>query len=97
MTKAERAAAMNRAMFTGLLLGIVPGAIGLIFGAVILRSALLGVMLCLALIPLVAFALRKRWYAYVKKSQQSFLASTEFAKSQGIEAEDIQLLKGQDL
>ncbi len=96
MTKAERAAAMKRGGFWGLLIGIVPCAVGLTLGPLILSSALIGVTLCALLFPLVALALWKKWLPYVHESQQSFLASTEFAKKQGIEAEDIQLFNWQE-
>ena len=96
MTKAERATAMKRGGFWGLLIGIIPGAIGLILGPLILSSALLGVTLCALLFPLVALALWKKWLPYVKESQLSFFASTEFATKQGIEAEDIQLFNWQE-
>jgi hypothetical protein len=96
MTKAERTAVMKRGGLWGLLVGIVLGTLGLILGPIVLSSALLGVMLCALLFPLAALVLRKGWYPYCNRSQQSFFASTEWAKSQGIEANDIRLFSWQE-
>jgi hypothetical protein len=96
MTKAERTAAIKRGGLWGLLIGIVPGAMGLILGPLVLGSALLGVILCALLFPLAAFVLWKWWSPYCHRPQQSFLASTEWAKSQGIRADDIRLFNWQE-
>ena len=93
MTKAERRAAIKIGVCWGLLIGIIPSAIGLILGLIIFKSALMGMVLCALLLPLVAFVLWKKWFPCLYKSQQSFFASTEWAKSQGIEANDIKLFK----
>jgi hypothetical protein len=95
MTRAERTAAIKRGALWGLLVGM-PAVIGLILGPVVLKSALLGVTLCALLLPLLAVVLWKTWFPYVTKSQQSFLASTEWAKSQGLQADDIQVFKWQE-
>jgi ABC-type phosphate transport system permease subunit len=96
MTKAERTAAMKRGGLWGLLVGLIPGAMGLTLGPLVLGSALLGVMLCALLFPLAAFVLWKRWLPYCNRSQRSFFASTEWAKSQGIRADDIRLFNWQE-
>jgi len=91
MTKAERWAAMRRGALAGLLIGLVPGMIALVLGAVVFRSAVVVVTVCFLIIPLIALAHYGKWLSNVAKSQQDFLASTEWAKSQGIKAEDIRL------
>lgn len=91
MTKVERKAAIKRGFWGGLLISIIFGAIGLILGLIIFKSALMGVTLCFLLLPLIAFVLWKKWFPCLYKAQQSFFASTEWAKSQGIEANDIKL------
>ena len=87
---------MKRGGLRGLVIGLIPGAMGLILGPLILSSALLGVTLCALLFPLAAFVLWKSWSPYCHRSQQSFFASTEWAKSQGITANDIRLFKWQE-
>jgi ABC-type phosphate transport system permease subunit len=96
MTKPERTAAMKRGGLRGLVIGLIPGTMGLILGPLILSSALLGVTLCALLFPLAAFVLWKSWSPCCHRSQQSFFASTEWAKSQGITANDIRLFKWQE-
>jgi hypothetical protein len=91
MTKAERRAVIKRGGLCGLLIGIIPGAIGLIVGPLIFSSALLGVMFSALLFPLAALVLWKKWFPYCSRSQQSFLASTEWARSQGMKADNIRL------
>jgi ABC-type branched-subunit amino acid transport system permease subunit len=93
MTKTERRAAVRRAALWGLLMGIVPGMIGLILGVVVFRSALIVVTVCYLIFPLIALVLCRS--PNVVKSQQNFLASTEWARSQGIKAEDIHLYSWQ--
>jgi hypothetical protein len=95
MTKAERRAAIIRGFLGGLLFSIIFGAIGLLLGLIIFKSALMGMVFCALLLPLVAFILWKKWFPHLYKSQQSFFASTEWAKSQGIEANDIKLFNFQ--
>ena len=87
---------MRRGGLWGLLIGIIPGAIGLALGPLLVRSALLGVMLCALLFPLVALVLWRKWIPRCSKSQQAFLASTEWAKSQGMKADDIRLFNWQE-
>ncbi len=93
MTATERRAAIRRGAWWGLLIGVVPGVIGLVLGVVVFRSAVAVVTVCFLVLPLVALMLYKRWWPQVVKSQQDFLASTEWARSQGIKAEDIHLYK----
>jgi len=95
MTKAERRAAMRRGALGGLLIGLVPGMIALILGVVVFRSAVLVVTVCFLIFPLIALAHYGKWLPNVVKSQQNFLASTEWARSQGIKAEDIRLYNWQ--
>ena len=95
MTKTERRAAVKRGAVWGLLLGLVPGMTALILGIVVFRSALAVVTICFVVLPLAALVLYKRWFPNVVRSQQHFLASTAWAKSQGIEAEDIRLYSWQ--
>jgi len=95
MSKSERQTAIKRGALCGALLGIVPGAIGLILGAIIFRSALIGVIACLILFPLIALIFYKIWLPHVIESNQEQLASTEWAKSQGIRAEEIKLYSWQ--
>ncbi len=93
MTKAERRAAIKRSALWGAVIGIVPGMIALILGVVVFRSAIFVTTVCYLIFPLIALVLYKTWWPNLIKSQQSFLASTEWAKSQGIKANDIQLYK----
>jgi hypothetical protein len=93
MTKAERRAAVKRGALWGFLLGIVPGMTALILGIVVFRSALIVVTGCFLVLPLIALVLYKKWYPDVVRSQQNFLASTEWARGQGLKAEDIHLYK----
>ena len=93
MTKAEYRAAIKRDALWGLLIGIVPGIVGLVLGAVAFRSLLVGVTISFLAFPAIALVLYRKWLPIVTKSQQSFLASTEWARSQGIKAEDIHLYK----
>lgn len=95
MTKTERRAAVKRGALWGILIGIVPGMIALILGLVVFRSAMVVVTVCFLIFPLIALVLCKRWLPNVVKSQQNFLASTEWAKRQGLKAEDIQLYNWQ--
>ena len=93
MTSAESRAAAGRGALWGVLIGVVPAAIALVLGFAVFRSALVVVIICLLTLPLIALVLSKKWFPNVVKSQQDFLASTEWARSQGIRAEDIQLYK----
>lgn len=93
MTKAERRAAVKRGAVCGLLIAIIPGMIGLILGAVVFRSALVVVTVCLFVFAVIALVLYKKWPPHMVRSQQHVLASTQWARSQGIEAEDIQLYR----
>jgi hypothetical protein len=93
MTKTERRAAVKRGALWGLLMGVVPGMAALILGVVVFRSALVVVTGCFLILPLIALVLYKKWLPDVVRSQQTFLASTEWARSQGIKAEDIHLYK----
>jgi len=95
MTKPERRAAVKRGALWGLLIGLVPGMTALILGIVVFRSALVVVTVCLLLFPLIALVLHKKWLPHVVRSQQDFLASTEWAQSQGIKADDIRLYNWQ--
>jgi hypothetical protein len=92
MTAAEHRAAIKRGALWGLLIGAVPGMIGLALG-VVLRSALVAVTVCFLVLPWVALVLYTTWLPRVVRSQQKFLASTEWARSQGIKAEDVHLYK----
>ena len=96
MTKAERIAVLKRGGLCGLLIGIIPGAIGLVLGPLVVGSALLGVILCALLFPLVALLLWTKWLPYCSRSQQSLLASTEWASGQGMKADDIRLYNWQE-
>jgi ABC-type branched-subunit amino acid transport system permease subunit len=91
MTPAERYTAMKRGALAGLVIGLVPGMIGLLLGVVIFRSALAVVAICLLLLPVIALVFHRKWWPKVVKWQQDFLASTEWAQSQGIKAENIRL------
>ena len=93
MTKAERRAAVKRGALWGILIGVVPGVTALILGVVVFQSAIVVVTVCFLIFPFIALVLYKKWSPNVVKSQQNFLASTEWAKSQGIKADDIQLYK----
>ena len=93
MTKTERRAALKRGALWGLLMGIVPGMIALILGVMVFRSAVFAVTVCF--FPLMALAHYGKWLPNVVKSQQNFLASTEWARSQGFKAEDIRLYNWQ--
>jgi len=93
MTKSERRVAVKRGALWGLLMGIVPGMTALILGVVVFRSAIVVIVVCFLILPLIALVLCKKWYPHVVRSQQNFLASTEWARSQGFKAEDIQVYK----
>ena len=93
MTKAEYRAAVKRDALWGLLIGIVPGLVGLTLGAVVFRSLLVGVTISFLAFPAIALVLYRKWLPIVIKSQQNFLASTEWARGQGIKAGDIHLYK----
>ena len=93
MTKTERRAAVKRGALWGILIGIVPGMTALILGIVVFRSAIVTVTVCFLIFPLIALVLYKKWLPNVVRSQQNFFASTEWARSQGIKADDIQLYK----
>ncbi len=95
MTKAERRKAVKRGALWGILIGIVPGMTALILGIVVFRSAMVVVTVCFLIFPLFALVLYKKWLPNVVRSQQNFLASTEWAKSQGLKAEDIRLYNWQ--
>ena len=95
MTKLERHVAVKRSALFGALLGIVPGVTGLILGVLFLKSAIVAVIGCLLVFPLIALFLRKKWLPHVIKSQQQFLASTEWGKYQGIKAEEIKVYSWQ--
>ena len=95
MTKTERRVAVKRGAQWGALIGIVPAATGLILGVLFFQSATVAVTGCILIFPLIALVLWKKWLPHVIKSQQRFLASTEWAKSQGVKAEDIQLYSWQ--
>ena len=96
MTKTERRAAMKRAALWGFLIGIIPEMTGLVLGALIFRSALMAVTACFLIFPLLTLVLWKKWSPQVMSYQRRFLASTAWAKSQDIKAEDIQLYRWQD-
>jgi hypothetical protein len=95
MTKTERRVAVKRSAQWGALIGIVPGATGLILGVLFFQSALVAVTGCFLIFPLIALVLWKKWLPHVYKSQQTFLASTEWARSQGIKADGIRLFSWQ--
>jgi hypothetical protein len=95
MTKAEGRAAVKRGALWGVLIGVVPAAIALVLGIVAFRSAVVVVIVCLLTLPAIAVLLSRKWSPRVARSQQDFLASTQWAKSHGIKAEDIRLYKWQ--
>lgn len=95
MTRAERRAAFRRGAVCGLLIGVVPGMVGLILGVVVFRSPLVAVTGCFFAFFFVALVLHRKWAPSVIKSQQDFFASTEWARSQGIRAEDVRLYRWQ--
>jgi len=93
MTRTERRTAFKRGALWGLLMGFVPGMAAFILGIVVFRSAIITVVVCLLIFPMIALMLCKKWLPHVVQSQQHFFASTEWAKSRGIKAEDIRLYK----
>ncbi|MEN6578208.1 MAG: hypothetical protein ABFD90_17820 [Phycisphaerales bacterium] len=95
MTQTERRAAIKRGVLWGLLIGVIVGMIELVLGVVVFRSATVVAAICFVLLPLSALVLRGKWLPRVVKSQQNFLASTEWARSQGIKAGDIRLYSWQ--
>ena len=95
MSKAERRAAVKRGAIGGLLIGFVPGLTALILGIVVFQSPLVAVTACALMFPIIALVLYKKWLPSVVRSQQNFLVSTEWAKSQDLQAEDIQLYNWQ--
>jgi len=99
MTRVERRAAVNRALRWGALLGGLFG-IAAFLGMVVFGSTVAFLASLCFVFPLVflvqALALRKKWWPGVLQSPQDFLASTEWAQSQGIEAGDIRLYRWQE-
>jgi hypothetical protein len=93
MSNSERKAAMKKSALFGILIGIVPVVTSLILGITIFRSALNSLIACGVIFPILAAILWKKWYPYTVKSQQRFLASTEWARSQNINADEIKLYK----
>jgi hypothetical protein len=91
MTETERRTAVKRGALWGFLMGIVPGMIALILGVVVFQSAVVVVTVCFLIFPVIALVLHRYWLPSVVRSQQNFLASTEWAQSQGIKAGDIRL------
>jgi ABC-type branched-subunit amino acid transport system permease subunit len=89
MTKAERRANIKRGALWGLLIGTVPGIVGLVLGVVVFRSPLVSLTICFLALPAIALVFHRKWLPRVLRSQQNSLASTEWARSQGIKAEDI--------
>ncbi len=95
MTKAERRTVRMRAAKWGAIMGIVPGVVGLFLGVLFFKSATAAVTGCALVFPAVAILLRKKWLPNAVESQQQFLASTEWARSQGIMAEEIRMYRWQ--
>lgn len=95
MTKSERRAAVKRIALFGAPIGIIPGVSGLVLGVPFFQSATVVVTGCILIFPLIALVLRNQWLPRVIKSQQRFLSSTEWAKSQGVKAEDIRVYSWQ--
>jgi ABC-type branched-subunit amino acid transport system permease subunit len=93
MTKAERRSALKRGASWGILVGVVPGMVGLILGVLVFESATVGVTICSLAFLLIVVVLYKKWSPGLVKSQQNFLASTEWAKGQGVRPDDIRLYK----
>jgi hypothetical protein len=91
MTKKERGDAVRRGAVAGLLIGLVWAGVGLLLGVTAFKSATAAVALCLLLLPLLTLVFYRKWWPRVIRSQQEFLASTAWAKSQGIQAKDIRL------
>lgn len=95
MTRDERRATAWRGAACGLLIALVFGMTAVLLGVVIWRSALVVVTVWLLIFPLAALVSRKMWWPKVVRSHQRFLASTEWAQSQGIKPEEIQLYSWQ--
>jgi len=91
MTRDERRATAWRGAACGLLIALVFGMTVVLLGMVIWRSALVVVALWLLIFPLAVLLSRKKWWPQVVRSHQRFLASTEWAQSQGIKPEEIRL------
>ncbi len=99
MTKAERTQHNLRGGFGGLVLGIVPAAISFTVVKLFFDSALQGLLIGISVMGVIILTILvitlicKKPLPYITKWQQSFFASTEWAKSEGIEADDIQLFR----
>jgi hypothetical protein len=93
MTKAERRASNKIGALVGLCLAAILSTLGFIIGSLFFKSALTGMTVCFALFPFVILILILLKWCPTTKWQQSFLASTEWAKSEGIEANDIKLFR----
>lgn len=98
MTKSEQAAANKKSfgfgVIVGAILGVVPSIFGLIIGIILLHSALKGMIVgMLLLFPVVLLVLWKLFRPHMADSWRLFFASTEWAKSQGLQAKDIRLFK----
>ncbi len=99
MTRAERRAAMNRGARWGLLLGGLFGTAAFL-GMVVFGSTVAFLAGFCLVFPLVfsvqALAQRKGWWPDALQSPRDFLASTDWAKSQGLKADDIRLYRWQE-
>jgi hypothetical protein len=93
MTKTERRVAVRRSAMWGVTIGVIPGLTALVLGAVVFRSAVFAVAVCFLVLPIAALVLSGTWLPALVASQKRFLASTEWAGRQGIQANDIQLYK----
>lgn len=85
MTKTERGTTIKMGALYGLCLGVILGTAGLLC----FKSILIGMTVSFGLLLLIGVVLWPR----VSKWQRSFLASTEWARSEGIEANDIKLFR----
>ena len=87
MTARERkVAALTGALF-GLGIALVLCGVGFVLGVFVFESALIGMMFSPLIAPVIVLLLWKR----ISKWQRDFLASTAWAKSEGIEADGIDL------
>jgi len=97
LTEDERKAANNKSLIYGVslgaILGIVPCVFGFTFGIIFLGSALNGLIVGMLLFPIVVIVLRKKFLPYLTESWRDFFASTEWAKNNGLQPDDIRLFE----
>lgn len=95
MTDTERRALQRRGFLVGGLLAALLGSMGFA-GMVVFRSMFAMVLLLGLLAPVLMIAVELRWGRRIRQSHQRFLATTAWAQTQGIAADEIRLYTWQE-